>query len=85
VSDEIVMLDVDPNFRNILSALPGGTDITQFWAEDELHPYTDEDRLRDTRYCWLLDNHGREVANLWMDEGCPVPFNWTEIIRSPND
>lgn len=84
MSDEIEMLDVaDAQLKTLLSELPAGDPV--LWVEDELHPYTAEDRLRDARYVWLLDNHGPKVARLWMDLGYPIPLNWTEIIRTPVD
>ena len=55
-----------------------------YWDEDEFFPYTEKDRLRDARYCWLLDNYGSGVARAWMDAGCPEPpFNYTVITETP--
>jgi len=79
---DITILDVDDSaFQTLLSGLPK-SDTPVTWTEDEMFPYTDEDRLRDTRWCYLFDRYGREVANLWLKEGCPEKFSWTEIIRT---
>ncbi len=61
------------------------TDATHYWDEDDLHPFTEEQRLHDAKYCWLLDNYGRGVANAWEEAGSPEPpFSYTEIKHGEN-
>lgn len=83
VMDRVLLDATDSPLRKLADSLPQSDALAHYWVEDELHPYTEEDRLRDSRFCWLLDNHGRDVARLWMDEGCPDPFHWTEIYPTP--
>lgn len=54
-----------------LSALPRGSGVTKAeWLEDELHPFTEEERLDRA----FIDKYGRKLWWDWVGEGRPTNF-----------